>query len=85
MTVKIWQKQWGRVSSAEVKMAVYAELVQLGIELPLIAPCSWGRYARELDAWRMKGPVCTDSYLHVIDRIHVIACINGNTTCTQGT
>lgn len=28
MTVKIWQKQWGRVSSA-VKMAVYAELVQL--------------------------------------------------------
>ena len=40
MTVKIWQKQWERVSSAEVKMAVYAELVQLGIELPLIAPCS---------------------------------------------
>ena len=29
MTVKIWQKQWGRVSGAEVKMAVYAELVQL--------------------------------------------------------
>lgn len=29
MTVKIWQKQSGRVSSAEVKMAVYAELVQL--------------------------------------------------------
>lgn len=29
MTVKVWQKQWGRVSSAEVKMAVYAELVQL--------------------------------------------------------
>lgn len=29
MTVKIWQKQWKRISSAEVKMAVYAELVQL--------------------------------------------------------